>query len=620
MKAQTSAKLEMEVQLTVIDHLGIKMYSALPAVISELLANSWDADAEKVNITLPEGIIDQDSDIVVSDNGSGMTFEELNKAYLIIGRDRRQANKTDRTPELKRKVMGRKGLGKLSVFGVAREFDVKTIKSGHCIVFRMDLDKILKTPTGQKYSPQILMNGKTKDKSGTEITLRRLKRTYAINIDSMKRKLARRFSVIGSKFTVYVNRTPIRPQDRDLKSMNEYVWPIDECIGANTKWRVEGWIGTMPDPVDEETGKGVVIMARGKLIQEPTLFDIARGKQVAYAYMVGELHADFMDEEEDLIATHRTSALWESHEGQALRKWAQDKVEEISFDWAEKRRANREKVVRDAPKFKEWLEELEPRERKIVDQFIRVITRDESIPEERVLEIAEVMRDSLEHKMFTDLIGELDRAPITNPVKIIELFREWQLIELTEIVRIVKGRVATIEKLEKLIRTNAKEVPDIHSFLAEHPWILDPTWTKADDEVYYSKLLKEQFPDDKLDESDRRIDFICLGAGDTVHVVELKRPGRKITVNDLEQLESYAAFVRQRLGNAPQGRSYTAAAGYILAGEISDRYEVRDKIQRLEKDRLYVKKYEDLLGIAQRLHKEFIQKLEELKKKKKRKK
>jgi ferrous iron transport protein B len=52
------------------------------------------------------------------------------------------------------------------------------------------------------------------------------------------------------------------------------------------------------------------------------------------------------------------------------------------------------------------------------------------------------------------------------------------------------------------------------------------------DEVTYSTLLKENFKDDKLDESDRRIDFLCQNFADSFFIIELpeyKTPSLKNT-------------------------------------------------------------------------------------------
>ena len=104
-----------------IKHLGLQMYSTLPPVIGELVANAWDANATEVEITIPEIPLNDDSQIVFRDNGIGMSDAVIREKYLIVGRDRREEEGTDQTPPpLNWKVMGRKGIGKFSSFGIAR--------------------------------------------------------------------------------------------------------------------------------------------------------------------------------------------------------------------------------------------------------------------------------------------------------------------------------------------------------------------------------------------------------------------------------------------------------------------------------------------------------------------
>src|SRR5258707_11143267 len=62
-------------------------YKSTEQAIKELVDNAWDADAQQVDIALPDGMT-SDS-IVIADDGSGMTVEELKKEYLKVARDRR---------------------------------------------------------------------------------------------------------------------------------------------------------------------------------------------------------------------------------------------------------------------------------------------------------------------------------------------------------------------------------------------------------------------------------------------------------------------------------------------------------------------------------------------------
>ncbi len=85
-------KLVMRFDPNTIEHLGVKMYSQIPRAIAELIANSYDADAKKVSIYLFED--EESKKIVVEDDGAGMTFDEINDEFLVIGRNRRAEGKT----------------------------------------------------------------------------------------------------------------------------------------------------------------------------------------------------------------------------------------------------------------------------------------------------------------------------------------------------------------------------------------------------------------------------------------------------------------------------------------------------------------------------------------------
>ena len=102
---------EMEFDPGTIKHLGLQMYSTLPPVIGELVSNAWDADAKRVDIVIPTTLLNDQSEITVTDDGCGMSDRKVRDAYLIVGRDRRKEERSDKTPD-GRKLMGRKGIGK----------------------------------------------------------------------------------------------------------------------------------------------------------------------------------------------------------------------------------------------------------------------------------------------------------------------------------------------------------------------------------------------------------------------------------------------------------------------------------------------------------------------------
>src|SRR5580704_12351607 len=100
-----NSKYKMTLSLNVLNHLGINLYSNVSAVLSEVVANAWDADAEKVKIK-----ITQDA-ITITDTGHGMNLSDVNEKFLTVGYRRRDQMDGRITPIYKRAVMGRKGIG-----------------------------------------------------------------------------------------------------------------------------------------------------------------------------------------------------------------------------------------------------------------------------------------------------------------------------------------------------------------------------------------------------------------------------------------------------------------------------------------------------------------------------
>ncbi len=107
---------------------------------------------------------------------------------------------------------------------------------------------------------------------------------------------------------------------------------------------------------------------------------------------------------------------------------------------------------------------------------------------------------------FRDLAEKIKEAGIEEPQKLLDLFRKWEVLEAQEMMKVTEGRITTIEELDKLVQTNALEVPTLHNFLKEFPWVIDPRWTLVADEHRYSDLLREQFQEsDDIPEEDKRI-------------------------------------------------------------------------------------------------------------------
>lgn len=173
--------LEMKFDFNTINHLGLKMYSTIPKALAEIIANSYDADAENVIVKFIEknGLPEK---IEVIDDGMGLSFEEINKKFLVIGRDRRQEEGDIPSPRFGRLPIGKKGLGKLALFGMARTITISTVKNGKKSEFTMRLDDLMNSQGN--YKPQVVCADDSTDKeNGTTIILEDLKRKSSFDVD-----------------------------------------------------------------------------------------------------------------------------------------------------------------------------------------------------------------------------------------------------------------------------------------------------------------------------------------------------------------------------------------------------------------------------------------------------
>ena len=177
----------LTLDLRVLDHLGINLYSNAAAVLSEAVANAWDADAQLVKVNIG------DAEITIEDSGIGMNLKQINDRFLKAGYDKRAEE--GETSAAGRPFMGRKGIGKLALFSIAEVIQVHTRSGKETHAFEMRTSKIRETIAARNdyYPMPITFDGPAK---GTKIILRGLKkkRTGA-SVAALRKRIARRFSV-----------------------------------------------------------------------------------------------------------------------------------------------------------------------------------------------------------------------------------------------------------------------------------------------------------------------------------------------------------------------------------------------------------------------------------------
>jgi len=101
------------------DHLTRLAQRASPVqAVIELIWNSLDADADRVRVSLREGLIGALEAVEVSDNGTGMAFRQALEYFGRLGGSWKRPGRT--TPNNNRPLHGKLGRGRFRAFGAGQ--------------------------------------------------------------------------------------------------------------------------------------------------------------------------------------------------------------------------------------------------------------------------------------------------------------------------------------------------------------------------------------------------------------------------------------------------------------------------------------------------------------------
>lgn len=340
-------KLVMRFEAHTIEHLGVKMYSHTPPAIAELIANSYDACAKQVRIQLYSG---KKFKIEVTDNGDGMTFDEINNFFLKIGRNRRKENQQN---SCERVPTGKKGLGKLALFGLGNKITIITKKEKSKVKFTLDYNQILDWD-GTDYTPTFEIE-KINDETGTIIILEELKRKTNYPIDEYVSHLSKLFNFKDNNFKVYISlndNPPIEIHNR-LKYENiipQFEWNYNEIMNIvnsdyENKDKIFGNFITTEKPLKPGL-RGITLYANGRMVNSAEFFGRSESSHF-YSYLTGWLDIDFIDNyPEDYISTDRQSLNWENEVTTKLKAHLSETLKALEILWRKKRKELKEEKLK----------------------------------------------------------------------------------------------------------------------------------------------------------------------------------------------------------------------------------------------------------------------------------
>lgn len=641
---------QLSISLNVLEHLGINLYSNVPSVLSEIVANAWDADATRVDVSWDRSV----GRIVITDDGVGMTAQDVNARFLKVGHRRRDDQPG---PTAKgRKPMGRKGIGKLSLFSIAGTVVVETARDGEKSAFRMVREairaKVMETsgPTGPGgpglYYPDELSTAGIGFDHGTRITLTELRhRQTTATSKALRKRVARRFSILGDEhgFNVYIEGQQVVPADRDYYDKLQYVWTYGdqaELLKLSTNLEkseprdppdaqdglsITGWLGTVKESgqlrdEDNDNLNRVAIFVRGKMAQEDMLGDFSE-RGVYASYLIGELRVEGLDlydgpgtpRDDDAATSSRQRLVEDDERYQKLKAFVIGELKHIQNRWSDLRSEAGVAKALEIPAVNDWMKGLKPAVRNKARKWLGKLNR---IKMDDVDEHKQLVKHAIlgfEFYRVHENLEALDKISDDQLPVALEIFEELDVLEANLYGQIVQQRMAVIKTLQDKVDENALEKA-IQTYLFDHLWLLDPSWERAEGTEVMEKRVEHMFDDVTagLDDEERlgRLDIAYRKTAGAHVIIELKRPERVMRRAEmLEQSGKYFSGMSKLL--VAQNLTHEPIEIVFVLGKPPREFATlgRDKVeQALASDNARIVFYDQLLHNAEKAYSDYLSK------------
>lgn len=610
-------------------HLGRNLYSTTPPALAELIANSYDAYATEVHVTIDRNI----NHIVVADNGMGMGLDALRDKYALVGREK----SPEPVPEgfKKRSPMGQKGIGKLASFSLGDRYEVYTKTESdslwrHFSVLYADFIKDnSEYPVESEICDLPDELEKFRNNSHGFITvIRELRRgVNAQTVDFLKTQLSRRFYIKSSTdhFELFINGEPV-----DL-SLNAYYGSMDyatyigytekeiqELLGTRnhpiqleqfdlaaikdegvrtsleslvSDKGLKGWIGTVEQPKQlKEHGNNanIIVYINGKIADEDVLKNHA-SSMIANQYVVGEFLADYLSHDaEDPITSSRQGLNNADGEVRELIEAIKSIRSKVINTWDSRREAGAVKRlpswVAENSGYQSWLEGLSKRQRQLHNRMVKQLTvrmdeREQDEGEMRLLLncFIDVVENDAIYQISEDLAAYPTVSQDEQLVVIAQLLKRIEASESIKHASIVQQRLQAIETLEALMKDSSTVEKTFEEHLAKNPWLINPYWNQSPKTQEEIQVVTQEFNrlvDASGDEYRRTFIDICIYVADVKYpiIVEIKRNAvtsySKVSFTQIyDQITRYRRAIRQRLGSEDENIRETDIPAFFIGAE-----------------------------------------------------
>jgi hypothetical protein len=491
-------------------------YRSTESALKELIDNAWDADSDSVTVTLPDAMSGES--IVVLDDGTGMTEEEILREYLHIASDRRQ-RRGEFTAEKTRRVKGRKGIGKFAGLMAAQSMRIETWTRGKRCDFTISTTALASLSEIGKLAIDLIVSDQADESHGTRVTLTSLHQNLAFpNPDKFRQILLQEYGR-ADRFSLVVNGKPLGVDDIS-GNFTKHEATLPSLGQVTLRFTVSNQKGKLKQP-------GIAIRVGGKVVGSPSFFGLDEAPdfpQKLLEKIFGEVEADGLMEHVtadwgSLVENSELFVKLKDHLAPLIREKVREEYgREISLAQARLQKQVNERLAK-LPEYK----------RQFADKSIKGILA------------KYVLLDALERSDYRAVLEYIHNADRSDIAKLAEVLHEFGLAELAILAEQVNGRLEFLDRLEDLCKDPQSKEEQVHSALASNLWVFGQEYSLFSS----NKTLKRQVEDHLGktyvgDRESKRPDLLLsVDFKGEYLLIEFKRPSHSLVFVDYQQAAAY---------------------------------------------------------------------------------
>ncbi len=504
-------------------------YSSSERALKELVDNAWDADAEQVAILLPKPL--SGDPLVIQDDGTGMTEEELRRHYLSIASDRR-SRRGERTAGKNRLVKGRKGIGKFAGLMAAAVMALETRARSRSCRITLRLDDLSQVEDIEQLNISLQSEPCGPNLHGTTITLSDLHQGLAYPDANRLRQILLQDYGRQDDFAISIDGKRLDVDDVS-GSYSEHEEELPRAGKVKLRFSISDGKSGLRQP-------GVTLRVDGKAVGRPGFFGLDRRDDFP-TKLLRKLYGEI---EADGLRDHITAGWDAAVENSELLREVEGYVQPILREAYEQqyRREIQLAQARLQRAILTRLSALPEHKRVFADRAIKkILDKYYGEPESKVEPVVNVLLEAMERSDYRILLEHIAEATPGDVAGVAERLDEFGLAEMAFLVQQATARQVFLDQLDALARDTATTEAVVHRALERNLWVFGPEYSLFSS----NSTLRRQVEDIlgktyKGEKADRRPDLLLNeNLGGQYLLIEFKRPNHALNHDDYVQAIGY---------------------------------------------------------------------------------